>query len=188
MSMIHLLILAVHLLATIAKLVRPGGVRVVVAEILVDKAPVAHQQPRAAAGAEPEFVRSLRFGSWVTVRSGKPASQARGYLEARNANIDGFSRRVVIDAPAQKGRRRNSLNAIVEFKRRNPRIGCSMRRGQFGLGACPGEAARPPPSLEVTPSGLPTTVTSQPLPSRRLATRLASARVTASIRPERRSM
>jgi len=33
--MIHLLILAVHLLATIAKLVRPGGVRAVVAEPLV---------------------------------------------------------------------------------------------------------------------------------------------------------
>jgi hypothetical protein len=32
MSMIHLLILAVHLLATVAKLVRPGGVRAVVAE------------------------------------------------------------------------------------------------------------------------------------------------------------
>src|SRR5260370_40046161 len=30
--MIHLLILAVHLLATIAKLLRPGGVRAVVAE------------------------------------------------------------------------------------------------------------------------------------------------------------
>jgi hypothetical protein len=36
-SMIHLLILAVHLLATIAKLVRPGGVRVVVAESLLIK-------------------------------------------------------------------------------------------------------------------------------------------------------
>src|SRR5438105_14365556 len=35
--MIHLLILAVHLLATIAKLVRPGGVRAVVAESLVLK-------------------------------------------------------------------------------------------------------------------------------------------------------
>ena len=37
MSMIHLLILAVHLLATIAKLVRPGGVRAVVAESLLLK-------------------------------------------------------------------------------------------------------------------------------------------------------
>src|ERR1035441_631317 len=35
--MIHLLILAVHLLATIAKLVRPGGVRAVVAESLLLK-------------------------------------------------------------------------------------------------------------------------------------------------------
>jgi hypothetical protein len=33
--MMHLLILAVHLLATIAKLVRPGGVRAVVAESLL---------------------------------------------------------------------------------------------------------------------------------------------------------
>jgi putative transposase len=35
--MIHLLILAVHLLATIAKLARPGGVRAVVAESLLLK-------------------------------------------------------------------------------------------------------------------------------------------------------
>jgi len=72
MSMIHLLILAVHLLATIAKLLRPGGVRSVMARVPVAKAPIDHQQPRAAAGAEPEFVRSLRLGSWITVRSGKP--------------------------------------------------------------------------------------------------------------------
>src|SRR6266853_1408328 len=35
--MIHLLILVVHLLATIAKLLRPGGVRAVVAESLLLK-------------------------------------------------------------------------------------------------------------------------------------------------------
>jgi hypothetical protein len=35
--MMHLLILAVHLLTTIAKLVRPGGVRAVVAEFLLLK-------------------------------------------------------------------------------------------------------------------------------------------------------
>ena len=37
LSMMHLLILVVHLLATIAKLVRPGGVRAVVAESLLLK-------------------------------------------------------------------------------------------------------------------------------------------------------
>jgi hypothetical protein len=35
--MMHLLILAVHLLATVAKLMRPGGVRAVVAESLLLK-------------------------------------------------------------------------------------------------------------------------------------------------------
>ena len=35
--MIHLLVLAVHLLATITKLMRPGGVRAVVAESLLLK-------------------------------------------------------------------------------------------------------------------------------------------------------
>ena len=37
MSMIHLLILAVHLLGTIARLLRPGGVRAVVAESMLLK-------------------------------------------------------------------------------------------------------------------------------------------------------
>ena len=74
-SMIHLLILAVHLLATIAKLVRPGGVRAVAAEFLVAKAPVAHQQPRAAAGAEPECVRSLRHGQGALNESYFDAAQ-----------------------------------------------------------------------------------------------------------------
>src|SRR5262249_51872654 len=37
MSMIHLLVLAVHLLATIAKLLRPGGLRAVMAESLLLK-------------------------------------------------------------------------------------------------------------------------------------------------------
>src|SRR5262245_66017035 len=37
MSTIHLLILAIHLLATVAKLLRPGGVRAVVAESVLLK-------------------------------------------------------------------------------------------------------------------------------------------------------
>jgi hypothetical protein len=69
--MIHLLILAVHLLVTIAKLVRPGGVRAVVSRILGAEAPVTHQQSRTAPGTESEFVRSLPLGSWITVRAAK---------------------------------------------------------------------------------------------------------------------
>jgi hypothetical protein len=62
MSMMHLLILAVHLLATIAKLMRPGGVRVVVAESLLIK----HQlliSSRARRRA-PNLIRSIA-SFWV---------------------------------------------------------------------------------------------------------------------------
>ena len=73
-SMIHLLILAVHLLATIAKLVRPGGVRAVVAKSLVLK----HQllissRARRRAPNLNSFDRFL-LGSWITVRAAKSTS------------------------------------------------------------------------------------------------------------------
>src|SRR6266581_2248169 len=48
MSMIHLLILAVHLLVTTAKLVRPGGVRVVVAESLLHQLLISSRARRRA--------------------------------------------------------------------------------------------------------------------------------------------
>jgi hypothetical protein len=55
--MIHLLTLAVHPLATIAKLVRPNGVHAAVAESLLLKHQVVISG-RPAAGAKLEFVRS----------------------------------------------------------------------------------------------------------------------------------
>jgi hypothetical protein len=69
--MIHLLILAVHLPATIAKLLRSGGVRAVVAESLLLK----HQLvigSRARRRAPSLNSYDLRFGSWITVRFGEP--------------------------------------------------------------------------------------------------------------------
>src|SRR5215831_4278445 len=52
--------------------------------IRIAETPVGHQQPHAAAGAEPQFVRSLRFGSWITVRLGKPTPQASRRPEAQD--------------------------------------------------------------------------------------------------------
>ena len=69
-SMMHLLILAIHLLATIAKLVRPGGVRAIVAESLLLK----HQlliSSRARRPA-PYLNASDPPGSWLTVRAATP--------------------------------------------------------------------------------------------------------------------
>jgi hypothetical protein len=62
--MLHLLILAVHLLATTAKFVRPGGVRAVVAESLLLKVPIANQQARTRRAPNLNlFDRLLGFGS-----------------------------------------------------------------------------------------------------------------------------
>ena len=82
MSMIHLLILAVHLLATIAKLVRPGGVRAVVAESLLLKHQlvISSRTWRRA----PNLNSFDRLGSWITVRLGKPTPQASRRPEAQD--------------------------------------------------------------------------------------------------------
>ena len=73
MSMIHLLILAVHLLATIAKLVRPGGVRVVVAESLLLKHQLvisSHARRRAPnLNSFDRFVLGLRHCSFRQAES-----------------------------------------------------------------------------------------------------------------------
>jgi hypothetical protein len=72
--MIHFLILAVHLLATIAKLARPGGVRFVVAESLLLKHQlVISSRARRRAPNVNSFDRFvLGFGSLFVPASGFP--------------------------------------------------------------------------------------------------------------------
>ena len=72
-SMIHLLMLAVHLLATIAKLLRPGGVRAVVAEsVLLKHQLVISSRARRRAPNLNAFDRFV-FG-WSTVCPGRPTT------------------------------------------------------------------------------------------------------------------
>ena len=56
--MIHLLILAVHLLATIAKLLRPGGLRAVVAESLLLKHQLVISSRFLVHGVDPQISRN----------------------------------------------------------------------------------------------------------------------------------
>jgi hypothetical protein len=66
----------------------------------------------------------------------------------------------------------------------------SCRRGPFRMDSKPDRAAPPrrQPPLAGAGWGRPTTVISMPASSRRFATRFTSARVTASMRPLRRSI
>ena len=72
--MIHLVILALSLLATAAKLVRPSGVRVIVAESLFLKHQmgISNRAPRRA----PNVIRSIAL--FYTVRARAPSVYRNG--------------------------------------------------------------------------------------------------------------
>ena len=129
-----LFILVTHLLATVARLMRPGGVRAVAAESLLLK----HQRlilnrPRKRA---PHLVtwdrRLLGFGSLFVhpkrvqklAVALKPSAflrfhQALTKLKYHQLYASGCRRR-----PSPKGSSRKLIAAIVEMKHRNPRFGC----------------------------------------------------------------
>ena len=113
--MMHLLILAVHLLTTIAKLVRPGGVRAVIAAALLLNPPVSHQSSRTATGSPIAnsfdrfllglgslFVPPNRLPKLAVILKPENLAQVpRGPQE--KANIGGSSPREVIGAPGPQG-------------------------------------------------------------------------------------
>ena len=132
--MIHLLILAVHLLATIAKLVRPGGVRAVVAESLVLKhqvlisrrarrrAPNLNSFDRFLLGLGSLFVPPRRLPKLAVILKPRTLFRFHEALKKRKYRwlfSSGGHRR-----PGPKGPSKELIDAIVEFKRRNPRVGC----------------------------------------------------------------
>ena len=89
--MIHLLILAVHLLATIAKLMRPGGVRAVVAESLMLKHQLLISCRARRRAPNREFPRSLFPGSWITVGSSQDCSHRSAFARVYEFAVDTLS-------------------------------------------------------------------------------------------------
>ena len=140
-SMIHLLILAVHLLATIAKLVRPGGVRTVVAESLVLKqqllissgarrrAPNLNSFDRFLLGLGSLFVPASRIPKLAVILKPRTLLRFHEALKKRKYRwlfSSGGHRR-----PGPKGPSKELIDAIVEFKRRNTPIHIHLRNGVF---------------------------------------------------------
>jgi hypothetical protein len=134
MSMIHLLILAIHLLATVAKLLRPGGVRAVVAESVLLKhqlvissrarrrAPNLNSFDRFVLGLGSLFVPAGRVPKLAVILKPRTLLRFHEALKKRKYRwlfSSGGHRR-----PGPKGPSQELIDAIVEFKRRNRRIGC----------------------------------------------------------------
>ena len=134
-AMRELIILAIHLLVTFAKLLRRGGVRTVAAESLLlkhqllisnrsrQRAPNLTSMDRVLLGLSTLFVsrrRIAKLGALV-----KPATLFKFHkaLVDRKYRIL-FSSSSHSRKPGPKGPSAELIAAIVELKRRNPRLGC----------------------------------------------------------------
>src|SRR5712672_2753665 len=153
--MIHLLILAVHLLATIVKLVRPGGVRAVVAESLVLKhqllissrarrrAPNLNSFDRFLLGLGSLFVPPSRIPKLAVILKSRTLFRFHEALKKckyRWLFSSGSHRR-----PGPKGPSKELIDAIIEIKRRNPRSGPGMAFSAKGSPAIAVAAFAGPP-------------------------------------------
>lgn len=131
----ELLILAIHLLVTFAKLLRPGGVRAVAAESLLLKHQLLisnrsrHRAPnltildRVVLGLTTLFISPRRIAKLGTLI--KPAT----LFKFHQALVDRKYRLLFSSSsrrrkPGPKGPSAELIAAIVELKRRNPRFGC----------------------------------------------------------------
>ena len=131
----ELLILAIHVLVTLAKLLRPGGFRAVAAESLLLKHQLLisnrarHRAPnlttldRVVLGLTTQFVNARRIPKLAAIL--KPST----LLKFHKALVD-RKYRLLFSAwshrrkPGPKGPSTELVAAIVEMKRRNPNFGC----------------------------------------------------------------
>ncbi|MEH6584029.1 MAG: integrase core domain-containing protein [Halioglobus sp.] len=132
-----------HLLTTLAKLIRPGGSRTVIAENLLlkqqliihnrsrQRAPNLSTRDRALLGFWSLFLNPRRIARSAIII--KPSTLLRFHNALKNRKYrmlfsPGGGRR-----PGPKGPSAEVINAIVEMKRRNPRYGCPRIAQQINL-------------------------------------------------------
>src|SRR5215813_4065577 len=141
----HLIILTVHLITTVLRVVRPGGVRAVIAESILTKhqllilnrsrrrAPNLRMLDRIIAGFCPLWIKPSRF--------------CRAAIDFKPSTLLNFHRVLVqrkyhlLFSPRQKtkpGPKRPTadlIRAVVEMKKRNPTWGCPRyrRTDHFGI-------------------------------------------------------
>jgi len=131
----EILVLVIHLLVTLAKLLRPGGVRAVAAESLLLKHQllISNRSRRRA----PNLTSVDRFVLGLTTLWIRPGRIAKLGALVKPATLLKFHRALVDRKyrllfsssshrrkPGPKGPSAELIAAIVEMKRRNPRFGC----------------------------------------------------------------
>ena len=131
----ELLLLAVHLIVTIAKLLRPSGVRAVAAESLLLKqqiiignrsrrrAPNLTSLDRFVLGILPLFIKPRRIPKLSAIIKSSTLFKLHKTLVDRKYRIL-FSSTAHRRKPGPKGPAPALVAAIVEMKARNPKFGC----------------------------------------------------------------
>src|ERR1700676_5243164 len=130
-----LVILAIHLLVTFAKLLRPGGVRAVAAESLLLKHQllISNRARKRAPNLTPgdRFILGLTTLFVRTSRSAKPGALIKPatLFKFHKALVNRKYRLLFSSSshrrkPGPKGPSPELIAAIVHMKRRNPRFGC----------------------------------------------------------------
>ena len=141
----ELLILAIHLLVTFAKLLRPGGARAVVAESLILKHQllISNRSRRRA----PNLTSIDRFVIGLTTLFMSPRRIPKLGALVKPATLFKFHKALVDRKyrllfsssshrrqPGPKGPSAELIAAIVEMKRRNPHFGCVRIAKQISHG------------------------------------------------------
>jgi transposase InsO family protein len=136
-------ILLFHLLATTARLARPGGARSVIAESLLlkhqllilnrsrERAPNLRPIDRAIAGMSAGFIRPARLlRSAILLKPSTLMSFHRSLVRRKYQWLFSPRRR---QKPGPKGPSAELIAPIIEMKRRNPRFGCRRIAEQISL-------------------------------------------------------
>ncbi len=142
-GMIEAFYLLFHMLTTLAKLIRPGGSRAVIAEnLLLKQQLIIHSRSRQRAPNLTSRDRAL-LGFWTLLMN--PRRIARSAIIIKPSTLLRFhtslSKRKYRQLyspsggrkPGPKGPSKEVINAIVEMKRRNPRYGCPLIAQQINL-------------------------------------------------------
>ncbi len=138
-----LAILFIHLIATIAKLIGPGGARAVIAESLLvkhqliiqnrgrERAPNLGPLDRIIAGLSTLFIRPGRLVRTAVVL--KPSTLLAFHATLVKRKYQHLFSPKQRGKPGPKGPSPELVAAVVESKRRNPRWGCRRIAQQLSL-------------------------------------------------------
>ena len=141
--MSNLVILFIHFLATLARLLGPGGVRSIVAESLILK----HQLLIVARSRQrsPNLCTSDRILAGLMALLVRPTRLLRSAIVLKPSTLLGFHKslskqkyRVLFSPnrrrkPGPKGPSAELIRAVVEMKQRNPNWGCPRIAQQMAL-------------------------------------------------------